>query len=110
MLMLMMFLLAAFLYAQEKGQQCAQGGADRKWHGELFGDIGTVAHPLHGWVGYTDTGDPVSGVTINCFTSDSKSPIASTITDGLGKFSFPSLKPGLITWLAQPKMFLKSET
>ena len=73
-------MLAVPVYAQSEHGKCSEDGA--------------VAHPLRGWVGYTNTGKSISGMTIECFTNPEKPPVASVKTDAAGRFSFPKLSPG----------------
>ena len=53
-----------------------------------------MGYPLKGWVGYTNTGESVSDMTVQALTSPGKSPVATTKTDRAGRFSFPTLGPG----------------
>ena len=54
----------------------------------------SVAYPLRGWVGYTNTGTLIDGMTIEIFTKLGEPPIDTTVTDSAGGFSFPKLRPG----------------
>ena len=54
----------------------------------------SVAYPLRGWVGYTNTGTLIDGMTIEVFTKVGEPPIQTTVTDSAGGFSFPKLRPG----------------
>lgn len=49
---------------------------------------------MKGWVGYTNTGEPVTNMTVGAFTSLGKPPVAITKTDAAGRFSFLTLGPG----------------
>ena len=53
-----------------------------------------VGFPFTGWVGYTNTGEPVSDMTIEALTSPGKRLVATVKTDTAGRFSFPTLSPG----------------
>jgi len=74
--------------------RCSENNNFRNVDGRYVVDQGTVSSPLRGWVGYTNTGTPVSEMTIECFSSDGKRRIASAMTDSSGYFSFRKLKPG----------------
>ena len=63
-------------------------------HGQCRENDDPVGLPFRGWVGYTNTGDSISGMTVRVFTSLDKPPVATTITDDAGRFSFPTLGPG----------------
>lgn len=54
----------------------------------------SVAYPLRGWVGYTNTGTSIDGMTIEAFAQLGKPPVGTTLTDSAGGFSFPKLRPG----------------
>ena len=58
-------------------------------------DDDIVGFPLTGWVGYTNTGDSISDMTITAQTDPNKPPVASSKTDATGRFSFPTLGPGV---------------
>lgn len=87
-------LLVTPAFAQHAKSACSEGNGWRSINGIQIEDAGTVGYPLRGWVGYTNTGDPVAGMTIECFSSDGKLRIASATTDAAGDFSVPSLKQG----------------
>jgi len=53
-----------------------------------------VEYPLRGWVGYTNTGEPIDGMTIEVFTQLGEPPLETTVTDSAGGFSSPKLRPG----------------
>jgi len=53
-----------------------------------------VGYPLSGWVGYTDTGEPVSNMTVEALAGPDKRLAATVKTDTAGRFSFPTLSPG----------------
>jgi hypothetical protein len=74
--------------------RCSEGNTFRSVNGKYVVDEGTIGYPLRGWVGYTNTGDPISGMTMECSRTDSKDSIATATTDSSGNFSFPKLKPG----------------
>ena len=57
-------------------------------------DDGLAGLPLHGWVGYTNTGEPIPGMRIQVISARNGDRIASTITDSKGQFSFPHLVAG----------------
>lgn len=76
----LLFLSAACL-GQSDHQQCAE-------------NRDSVMSPLRGWVGMTNTGQPVAGMTIECFASRNKPPIATVKTDAAGRFAFPTVGPG----------------
>jgi hypothetical protein len=63
-------------------------------HGTCAEDNEAVGSPLRGWIGYTNTGESVSEITVECFGRPNDPPIASTRTDNDGKFSFPQVGPG----------------
>ena len=50
--------------------------------------------PLKGWVGYTNTGESVSDMTVQALIGPDKPPAATAKTDTAGRFSFPTLSPG----------------
>lgn len=54
----------------------------------------SVAYPLRGWVGYTNTGTLIDRMTIEVFTQRGEPPVETTVTDSAGGFSFPKLRPG----------------
>ena len=76
--------------------------------GEPVGE-GNIGYPMKGFIGYTNTGTPVSGMTIECFTPSGKK-VGATKTDAAGMFSFAEMpegryklqakKPGLYTLTA----------
>jgi hypothetical protein len=86
--------MVAPVAAQEEKGKCSESYSQRTINGELVEDYGTIGLPLRGWVGYSSTGRPVVGMTINSFTEDGKTQLATTTTDASGAFSFPALKPG----------------
>ncbi|HYG97790.1 MAG TPA: hypothetical protein VD837_01575 [Terriglobales bacterium] len=57
-------LLVATVYAQNEHGTCSEDGF--------------VSLPLRGWVGYTNTGESQSDMTVECFTNPDEPPIAST--------------------------------
>lgn len=61
--------------------------------GEPVGD-GDVGFPLRGFVGYTNTGEPVKDMLIECYASGWSKPVASTTSDASGLFSLPGLPEG----------------
>ena len=87
-------LTAAPIYAQHTKGACADGKVYQASNGESVEDDGTIGNPPHGWVGYTNTGDPIPGMVIELLTFDGKTHIASATTDASGRFSFPKLKNG----------------
>ncbi len=76
-------LIASLLFAVQLCGQTAKCSEDS-----------LVAYPLHGWVGMTNTGTPVDDMTIEVFTQPGKPPVATTVTNSEGRFSFPTLRPG----------------
>lgn len=54
---------------------------------------GDVAYSLKGFIGYTNTGTPVSETMVECFAPSGKK-LATTKTDAEGIFSFPGLQEG----------------
>ena len=63
-------------------------------HGKCAEDNEPVGYPLKGWVGYTNTGEPVSDMTVLVLTSPDKPPVATAKTDAAGRFSFPTIGTG----------------
>jgi hypothetical protein len=63
-------------------------------HGKCAENGEPVGYPLKGWVGYTNTGKPVSDMTVQALISPDKQPAATAKTDTAGRFSFPTLPPG----------------
>ena len=55
---------------------------------------GEVRLPLSGFIGYANTGAPVSGMTVECFVDGREKGIGKVITDSKGRFSFPQLGEG----------------
>jgi hypothetical protein len=90
----MIALLSLPAYAQHTKGACAEGPGFRTFNGESIEDDGIAGNPLHGWVGYPNTGDPIAGMVIELQTVKKKRPVASVITDATGRFSFPKLKNG----------------
>jgi hypothetical protein len=78
---LLMMVMAPSLCGQSDSWTCAENDE-------------VVGFPLQGWVGYTNTGNPISDMTVECFTSPDTPPVASVKTDAKGRFSFPKLSPG----------------
>jgi len=63
-----------------------------------------VGYPLSGWVGYTNTGDSVSDMTVAARTSLHGPLVATAKTDSTGRFSFPTLGPGKFYLKATKKL------
>jgi len=63
-----------------------------------------AGYPLSGWVGYTNTGDSVSDMTVTARTSLHGPPVATAKTDSAGRFSFPTLGPGKLYLKATKKI------
>jgi hypothetical protein len=63
-------------------------------HNECAEDNAPVAYPLKGWIGFTNTGDSVSEMTVKAFASGGDLVLATVQTDTMGRFSFPTLGPG----------------
>jgi len=55
---------------------------------------GNVRYPLAGLIAFTNTGDAVTGMRIECFTQRGRHRIGTTYTDASGHFSFPKLPEG----------------
>jgi hypothetical protein len=72
-----------------RAQELAPAG-----HGKCAEDDEPVGYPLKGWVGYTNTGESVSDMTVQARISPDKPPVATAKTDKAGRFSFPTLGPG----------------
>jgi hypothetical protein len=77
----------------EKGIACAEEKHIETDMNELT-DIATVGPLLAGWVGYTNTGEPMGGMLVESFTDDEKTLVASTHTNEEGGFRFRGLAPG----------------
>lgn len=73
-------LFAVHVYGQSSIRNCSEGSS--------------VAYPLRGWVGYTNAGEPISGMSIEVFTKLEEPPVETTVIDSAGEFSFPKLRPG----------------
>jgi hypothetical protein len=63
-----------------------------------------VGYPLSGWIGYTNTGDSVSDMTVAVRTRLHGPPVATAKTDSTGRFSFPTLGPGKFYLKATKKL------
>jgi carboxypeptidase family protein len=63
-----------------------------------------VGYPLNGWVGYTNTGDSVSDMTVTARTRPHGPTVATATTDSTGRFSFPTLGPGKFYLKATKKL------
>lgn len=74
---------------------CAQDAATAHTeHEKCAENDESVGYPLKGWVGYTNTGESVSDMTVQALISPDKPPAATAKTDAAGRFAFPSLRPG----------------
>ncbi len=93
-LILALLLLVTSTYARNGDNNCSEGNGFRKINGDSVEDYGTVASPLRGWVGYTNTGDPIPNMIIECFSDDGRVRLASAKTNASGRFVFPTVKPG----------------
>jgi hypothetical protein len=62
-------------------------------HDECAEDDEPVAYPLKGWIGFTNTGESVSEMTVQAF-SRQQQVLATVKTDTMGRFSFPTLGTG----------------
>jgi Carboxypeptidase regulatory-like domain len=71
-------------------------------------DYGKVAYPLRGWIG-CDGSLPLQGVTVEAYSSDGKTGLASTTTNNTGRFVFPDLKEGKYRIVVNQKGFTRSE-
>ncbi len=78
--LLPILLFAVHVYGQNSVGSCSENSS--------------VAYPLRGWVGYTNTGTLIDGMTIEVFVELGKPPVGTTVTDSAGAFSFPKLRPG----------------
>jgi hypothetical protein len=67
-------------------------------------DDDVVGYPLNGWVGYTNTGDSVSEMTVTARTHPQGPPLATATTDSTGRFSFPTLGLGKFYLKATKKL------
>ncbi|HEX4489451.1 MAG TPA: carboxypeptidase regulatory-like domain-containing protein [Terriglobales bacterium] len=63
-------------------------------HENCAEDDEPVGYPPNGWIGYTNSGVVVSGMTVEALTSHSKRLVATTTTDKAGKFAFLTVSPG----------------
>jgi hypothetical protein len=91
---LMVLVLVSPVYSQNSMRKCSDAQSPHTINGHLVEDEGKTGYPLTGWVGYTNTGDPIKGVVIECFRGGWSQKVASTRTDASGKFTFPKLKEG----------------
>jgi hypothetical protein len=67
---------------------------------------GDVGYPLKGFIGYTNTGNPIAGMTVECYKGGWKRRVGSTTTDATGHFCFPELPEGTYQIKAsQPHFF-----
>lgn len=82
------------VFAQGAPSKCSEGNGWAKIGNVSVEDLGNVSYPLKGWVGFTNTGEPVAGMTIECFDAAGKSLLATRQTDDAGVFSFAEFKPG----------------
>lgn len=73
-------------------------------HGTCAENDESVGYPLKGWVGITNTGEPVSDMTVQVLISPDKPPVAIAKTDAAGRFSFPRLGPGRFYLRATKKL------
>ena len=77
--------------------------------GEPVGE-GDVGYPLKGFIGYTNTGDPIEGMTVECYTDGWKKRLGTTTTDATGHFSFPELPEGTYQLKASKPRFFTVKT
>jgi hypothetical protein len=57
-------------------------------------DRGTIAYPLQGHIVFTNVGNPVTGMLVECFIRGWKNRVGVTKTNSSGNFSFPDLAEG----------------
>lgn len=89
-----LFLLLAVSAQAQETQVCAEA-QHRDMNGNSVGELLVTAYPLHGWIGITNVGTPVNGVSVEVYSADGKIRLARVITDKQGAFSFPKLGEGL---------------
>jgi len=83
------------------GQTSEPGGAT---HGECAENDQNVGYPLKGWVGYTNTDESVPDMKVDLLASSDGPPIATTTTDAVGRFSFPTATEGRFFLKATKKL------
>jgi hypothetical protein len=91
--------------AQHTKGTCAQGPGYRTFNGETIEDDGMVGNPPQGWVGYTNTGGPISEMVIELQTIDKKEAVTAVTSDAAGRFTFPKLKGGTYYLIGTKKGF-----
>lgn len=97
-------LLVFFVAAAAQNTVAPKSNSVGHGHGKCRENDDPVGYPLQGWVGYTNTGKPVSHMTVQAFIALDKPPVATAVTDESGRFSLPSLGQGRFYLRATAKL------